>query len=112
MPRPAWRRLLKWATIATLVLVGLALLGTAGGGLWLRHHFRASLPILDGEIAMDGLTAPVSIERDDLGVPTIRGRNRLDVARATGFVHAQDRFFQMDLLRRAAAQQTECVAEP
>ncbi len=47
-----------------------------------------------------GLTAPVTIERDALGVPTVRGRTRADVARALGFVHAQDRFFQMDLLRR------------
>ncbi len=45
----------------------------------------------------------MTIERDALGVPTIRAATRLDAARALGFVHAQDRFFQMDLLRRAAA---------
>jgi hypothetical protein len=50
-----------------------------------------------------GLSAPVTVERDALGIPTIRGETRLDVARATGFVHAQERFFQMDLLRRTAA---------
>ena len=43
------------------------------------------------------------IERDALGVPVVRGGSRLDVARATGFLHAQERFFQMDLLRRSAA---------
>ena len=52
---------------------------------------------------MAGLGAPVRIERDALGVPVVRGGSRLDVARATGFLHAQDRFFQMDLLRRSAA---------
>src|SRR5262249_26235905 len=52
---------------------------------------------------LPGLAAPVTVERDDLGVPTIRGSSRLDVARGLGFVHAQDRFFQMDLFRRAAA---------
>jgi len=64
---------------------------------------RASLPVLDGERTLAGLSAPVEVTRDDLGVPTVRGSNRIDVARATGFLHAQDRFFQMDLLRRLAA---------
>jgi penicillin amidase len=45
----------------------------------------------------------VTVTRDALGIPTIRGRSREDVARATGFVHGQDRFFQMDLSRRRAA---------
>jgi penicillin amidase len=64
---------------------------------------QMSLPVLDGERALGGLDAPVTVERDSNGVPTVRGRSRLDVARATGFVHAQDRFFQMDLARRRAA---------
>ena len=45
----------------------------------------------------------MTVARDALGIPTIRGASREDVARATGFVHAQDRFFQMDLMRRRAA---------
>jgi penicillin amidase len=49
------------------------------------------------------LGAPVTIQRDALGVPTIRGETRVDVARALGWLHGQDRFFQMDLLRRVAA---------
>jgi penicillin amidase len=64
---------------------------------------RGSLPILDGSVSIAGLVSTVTVERDALGVPTIRGSNRLDVARATGFVHGQDRFFQMDLMRRVAA---------
>jgi penicillin amidase len=64
---------------------------------------RGSLPTLDGSISIPGLSAPVAVDRDALGVPTIRGTTRLDVARATGFVHGQDRFFQMDLMRRVAA---------
>jgi penicillin amidase len=62
---------------------------------------RGSLPQLDGEIG--GLNLHASIERDDLGTPTIKGASRSDLAFATGFAHAQDRFFQMDLMRRAAA---------
>ena len=58
---------------------------------------------LDGTLRLAGLSAPVSVTRDALGIPTIRGQSREDVARATGFLHAQDRFFQMDLARRRAA---------
>jgi len=68
---------------------------------WLA--LRASLPRLEGEVSVSGLTAEVTIERDAAGVPVIRGRDRVDVARATGYAHAQDRWFQMDLLRRTGA---------
>jgi len=77
------------------VLAGLALL------CWLM--LRASLPQLDGQARIAGLSAPVTLQRDDKGVPTLSGATREDLARALGFAHAQDRFFQMDLQRRAAA---------
>ncbi|MDX1403230.1 MAG: penicillin acylase family protein [Woeseiaceae bacterium] len=64
---------------------------------------RASLPQLDGEFTVSAITAPVSIERDAYGVPVVTAQNRVDLAYATGFVHGQDRFFQMDLSRRRAA---------
>jgi len=64
---------------------------------------RGSLPTVDGELIADGLTAPATIERDAAGVATITAANRTDLAYATGFAHAQDRFFQMDLIRRQAA---------
>jgi penicillin amidase len=64
---------------------------------------RGSLPRLDGTVRVPGLSAPVRIERDGLGFPTIHAANRVDLACGLGFVHAQDRFFQMDLLRRYAA---------
>jgi len=85
---------------ATVAAVALAL---GGGGVYLRSQLRASLPQIEGERALPGLGAPVRVERDALGVPVVRGGSRLDVARATGFLHAQERFFQMDLLRRSAA---------
>jgi penicillin amidase len=62
-----------------------------------------SLPIMDGQVIAAGLKNPVKIERDNMGVPTITGKSRVDIAYATGFLHAQDRFFEMDLMRRAAA---------
>ena len=80
----------------------LLLIGAVAGG-WFYSRMRASLPLLDGEVALPGLTGPVAIERDALGVPAIRGINRVDVSRGLGWAHAQDRFFQMDLLRRVAA---------
>jgi len=79
----------------------LALLLLASLVVWL--YLRASLAQLDGERHTAGLAAEVRVERDADGVPLITGANRLDVAYATGFVHAQERFFQMDLLRRTAA---------
>jgi penicillin amidase len=93
------RRALRALTVALAALCLLA----AAAGAWAYLRLRASLPLLDGEAPLAGLSAPVSVERDALGVPTLRGATRLDVARATGFVHAQERFFQMDLLRRRAA---------
>jgi penicillin amidase len=59
-----------------------------------------------------GLSSRVEITRDSLGVPTLRGQTRVDVARATGFVHAQDRFFQMDLARRRAAGELAALVGP
>ena len=73
------------------------------GGLYARSQIRASLPIVDGSATITGLTAPVRMERDALGVPTITAQSREDAARALGFAHAQDRFFQMDLQRRQPA---------
>lgn len=80
------------------ILAGILLL--AGTTLYLG--LRASLPVLKGEVSVAGLQAPVILERDADGVPTLRARSRRDLAFALGFVHAQDRFFQMDLQRRLA----------
>ena len=80
------------------LLVGILLAAT---GLWWLT--RRSLPQLDGAAALPGLSAAVTVDRDAAGVPTIHGATRRDVARALGYLHAQDRFFQMDLLRRRSA---------
>ena len=95
-PRRRWRRRLGVVTATLLVLLA----AVVGGGLW---TLRASLPQLVGSRPLAGLAAEVVVERDSLGVPTVRAANRNDAARALGFLHAQDRFFQMDLLRRRSA---------
>ncbi len=94
------QRILRRFTLTTLITLVVV---TGCGGSWLYLFLQGSLPQLDGRIEADGLRAVVTIERDALGIPTIRGANRFDVAHASGFLHAQDRFFQMDLLRRSAA---------
>jgi penicillin amidase len=88
-----------------IVLAALLIVLVAGlaGAFWARSRVRASLAQLDGTRPIAGLTAAVKVERDRLGIPSIRGATREDVARALGFLHAQDRFFQMDLARRRAA---------
>ncbi|MCA9734649.1 MAG: penicillin acylase family protein [Deferribacteres bacterium] len=89
----------KW--IMRIVLLVLILVIIAG--FYAYHKVTQSLPLFEGELALSGITTPVSIERDDFGIATIRGNNRVDMAFATGFLHAQERFFQMDLLRRRGA---------
>ncbi len=97
--RPRSRRLLRAAglLLATLFVLGA---GVAGWAWW---RLDRSLPLRDGVHALEGLTADVTVDRDGLGVSTIRAASREDLARALGFVHAQERFFQMDLARRRAA---------
>ena len=77
------------------VALGLVLTG------WLM--LRASLPQLDGEAYSPALAQPVMVERDSLGSVTLRADNRRDLTFALGYVHAQERFFEMDLMRRRAA---------
>jgi penicillin amidase len=80
-------------------LLGLLLLGL----LYIEWLLRSTTPRLEGTVELAALGAPVTIERDAYGTVTIRADHRLDAVRALGFVHAQERFFEMDLLRRAAA---------
>lgn len=84
-----------------LLYAVLALLALSGFAGWL--FLKAGMAQLDGTLAVAGLNDTVKVARDVRGVPLISGTDRRDVAYATGFVHAQERFFQMDLLRRVAA---------
>ena len=88
-----WLKRLGLALLALLLVTVLA-------AWWL---LRGSLPTLDGELPLPGLSAPVTIQRDRLGVVTIDAANEADAMRALGYVHAQERFFEMDLMRRTAA---------
>src|SRR6185436_189786 len=112
-PAPRRRRRVGRVILLSLVVLILAIVLVLGAGaLWVRSEVRASLPRLDGELELAGLSAPVTVERDALVVPTIRAASRPDAARALGFLHAQDRFFQMDLLRRSAAGELSALFGP
>jgi penicillin amidase len=98
-------RILK--RLGLLLLAALLLLVLAGW--WL---LRGSLPALDGELALPCLSAPVTVSRDALGVVTIDAANAVDAARALGYVHAQERYFEMDLMRRSAAGELAALFGP
>lgn len=80
-----------------VIAVVLALM--AGGGVWYVHSKQ---PVRDGEMKLAHLNAPVSVRYDERGVPHIKADNEDDLYRALGYVHAQDRLFQMEILRRLA----------
>jgi penicillin amidase len=86
-----------------LWILALAVAATIVVAVGARVMVGRSLPLLDGTVRLPGLTAGVTIARDRLGVPLVTASSRLDLARAVGFVHAQERFFQMDLQRRQPA---------
>jgi len=86
---------------AILAVITLAVLGAGSARLyWIWS--REALPEVDGEARLPGLSAPVVVRRDAVGVPHVRAESILDAARAQGYVTAQDRLWQMDLLRRRA----------
>lgn len=64
---------------------------------------RDSLPTTSGEATLPGLAGEVTVMRDDSGVPHLYGDSMTDLARAQGYVHAQERFFEMDLRRHVTA---------
>ena len=91
------RKLLRWTLriAATLVLM------LAIAGVVMFFWFRTSLPRLDGSVSVAGLEKPVSIVRDSRAIPHIYAETENDAWFALGYVHAQDRLFQMEMQRRA-----------
>ena len=96
-----------------LTLFGLAIVVICAAGVaWMLTVVRSALPELDGALAVGGISAPVSVTRDSHGVPTLEATTLDDLFFAQGYVTAQDRLFQMDLMRRAAAGElSEIVGE-
>ena len=92
---------LKWLSLAIILLVCL-----------IYFILSSSAPLIDGQQVITTLNKSVVIERDALGVPTIRAKSRMDTAFALGYLHAQERFMQMDLLRRSAAGELSGLLGP
>ncbi|WHZ18833.1 MAG: hypothetical protein OJF55_000982 [Rhodanobacteraceae bacterium] len=90
---------MRWIRRLVVALIIVAVLVFAIG--W--RLLAGSRPQTNGAVTVHGLSAPVTIVRDADGIPTITARNRVDIAYALGYVHGQERFFQMDLQRRDAA---------
>ncbi|MEI8326620.1 MAG: penicillin acylase family protein, partial [Betaproteobacteria bacterium] len=91
-----------------IVLASLLVL-LAAGGTWYVHSKQ---PQREGSLSLTGLSAPVSVRYDERGVPHIRAENEADLYRSLGYVHAQDRLFQMELMRRLASGELAEVLGP
>ena len=92
------RRRFRW-WLVPLGLLAILLLALFGAFLYLR----TSLPKVSGTLSLPGLSAPVEIVRDENAVPHIYAKSTEDALFALGFVHAQERLFQMDFQRRVGA---------
>ncbi|MES2947827.1 MAG: penicillin acylase family protein [Pseudomonadota bacterium] len=81
------------ATVTAAIVVA------GGAAAW---HIHTKQPVRSGNVKLKQLKAPVSVDYDERGVPHIRAENEMDMYRALGYVHAQDRLFQMEMVRRLA----------
>ncbi|MBK6646811.1 MAG: penicillin acylase family protein [Anaerolineales bacterium] len=87
-----------------IVVLALALIAGAGGFYYFKSYLPTtvapqSFPQIDGEIQLDGLNGEVNIYRDAMGIPHIYADTSHDLFFAQGYIHAQDRFWQMDAWR-------------
>jgi penicillin G amidase len=99
------RRVLTYFVLVLLLL----LVGIGGWGWWFVHR---SLPQVDGTLEVSGLTAAVVVQRDAYSIPHIRAKSLDDLSFAQGYVMAQDRLWQMDLVRRAASGRLSEIIGP
>ncbi|MDH3252501.1 MAG: penicillin acylase family protein, partial [Ignavibacteria bacterium] len=81
-------------------VIGVVLVLGLAAFFFLRYQIRKSFPQVSGRITVTGLYSPVEVYRDEYGVPRVRAENEHDLIIAAGYVHAQDRLWQMDLVRR------------
>jgi penicillin amidase len=102
------KRFLKFLLIALVILLTLTVI-VAGAGYW---HARSKLPQRSGLQSLQRLEAPVKVVFDERGVPHISAGSEADLYRALGYLHAQDRLFQMELLRRLARGELAQILGP
>ncbi|MFO7708675.1 MAG: penicillin acylase family protein [Desulfobacterales bacterium] len=83
-----------------LVVLAILVIGAIGGYAYIRHIAQRGVPDYDSQVALQGLKAPVTVYRDAYAVPHVYATHETDLYRAVGWCMAQDRLFQMDLIRR------------
>ncbi|GED55550.1 penicillin acylase family protein [Brevibacillus borstelensis] len=93
-----WVRFRRFLSIVTITMVSMVIL--VSGALYI--YTGLSLPTTEGELKLVGLKYPVSVYRDERGIPHIEARTERDLYMAQGYVTAQDRLFQMEMFRRIA----------
>ncbi|MFC4223889.1 penicillin acylase family protein [Lysinibacter cavernae] len=96
-PPRRWVKRTIWSVVSVVLLLVLV---ASGVSIW---TVQRAFPQTSGELTLAKLTEPVTVYRDADGVPTIEARNSLDLYTAQGFVHAQDRFWEMDFRRHVTA---------
>lgn len=92
------------AVLLTVVILVVAIIG--------GRYLQRKQPTRSGTLDVEHMTAPVSVRYDERGVPHIQAQNEADMYRALGYVHAQDRLFQMEMLRRLARGELAAVLGP
>ncbi len=103
------RRIIKWATFS---VAGLIVLAAAGAGLGYAF-LSATIPAERGSATIAGLGEPVRVVRDAEGIAHVEATSQLDAVAALGFVHAQDRLWQMEVLRMVGqGRLSELFGEP
>lgn len=95
----AWSGALRWMAGIAVVLVLALVAGLVTAVVVVRRPW----PQTSGEIEISGLEGEVQVVRDDAGIPQVYADSMHDLMLAQGFVHAQDRFFEMDVRRHATA---------
>ncbi len=100
------------ALLAVVVLLTFFLMLFIVADVWFYRASKDSLPVVDGTLKFSGLTAPVVVTRDTLGVPNISAGNLHDLFFAQGYVTAQDRLWQMDMTRRFASGDLSVILGP
>jgi penicillin amidase len=105
-------RILSIFAIAIPLLLIAVLVAFFAARRWAQQAMVDALPQVDGSLHLEGLSAPVYIQRDAHGVPHIRANSLDDLILAQGFVTASDRLFQMDVLRRHAAGELAEILGP
>ncbi|WP_460713533.1 penicillin acylase family protein [Nocardioides dilutus] len=105
----AWPRAFRWATYLAVGMVLLLIAGLVTGIVLVRRPF----PQVEGEARLPGLDAEVAVVRDAQGIPQLYADTTADLMRAQGYVHAQERFYEMDVRRHATAGRlAEMFGEP